>query len=170
MQQAGKKAAPCRVCGQELHASITETTDSYQDPDGERTVRFNRYQMKDRMSPIFLQQNTMQVGHLLTALQKSCDHEWITMRRSITFSLTAGFRALQTDVPASVIIRTGATWTHLNGKERAGITEWMLRSLVWRRRRSFAVIGIPHTGIGSMSIRDRNSEKTQTFLHITGRA
>ena len=75
LQQAGKSAAPCRVCGQELHANITETTDSYQDPEDERTIRFNRYQMKDRMSPIFLQQNTMQVGHLLTALQKSCDHE-----------------------------------------------------------------------------------------------
>lgn len=47
------------------------------------------------------------------------------------------------DVPASVMIRTGATWTHLNGKERAGITEWMPCGLVWRKRRSFVAVAIP---------------------------
>ena len=75
LQQAGKRAAPCRVCGQELHAEITKTTDTFIDPSDGRTIRYNKYQMKDRMSPIFLQQNTMQVGHLLTALQKNCDNE-----------------------------------------------------------------------------------------------
>lgn len=75
LQRVGKRAAPCRVCGQELHADITETTDAFIDPSNGQTIRYKKYQMKDRMSPIFLQQNTMQVGHLLTALQKNSDNE-----------------------------------------------------------------------------------------------
>ena len=87
LQHTGKRAAPCRVCGQELHAGIEETTDTFQDPATDRTISFKRYRMKERMSPIFLQQNTMQVGHLLTALQKNCDYEHDVVSRETALDI-----------------------------------------------------------------------------------
>ena len=54
--------APFRIAGQEMHVRITEEKD-------EETGK-HRYHTKNRLHPIALQLNTMQVGNLLRALQE----------------------------------------------------------------------------------------------------
>ena len=65
LQEAGKRPKPLRLGGQELRVKILH----------ERQGSRDTFRTPERLHPVVLQLNTMQVGHLLRALQMAYDHQ-----------------------------------------------------------------------------------------------